>query len=200
MIILKIRKKVNDGKLVVILSSNQTAPEMLESIRAFLNTWRIPNETRKPVDFFETEENVYLFMNEQWNEELPFGSVEEVKSFRGTIREAVEQQKSLKPLFEKYPLQVMTVDGEDGITYQAIGEENLYTFMLRIIASAIVNKQWGRLKACPDCKWVFYDQSRNGSKRWCGMYAEGEGGRACGTIAKVKRHRAKRKANSSYIK
>lgn len=68
------------------------------------------------------------------------------------------------------------------------------------MASAIVNKQWGRLKACPDCKWVFYDQSRNGSKRWCGMYAEGEGGRACGTIAKVKRHRAKRKASSSYMK
>lgn len=200
MIILKIRKKVNDGKSVVILSNNQTAPEMLESIRAFLNTWRIPNETRKQVDFFETEENVYLFMSEQWDEDLPFGSVDEVKSFRGIIREAVEQQKSLKPLFEKYPLQVSLEDGEDVITYQAIGEENLYTFLLRIIASAIVNKQWGRLKACPDCKWVFYDHSRNGSKRWCGMYAEGEGGRACGTIAKVKRHRAKQKASSSYMK
>ena len=44
----------------------------------------------------------------------------------------------------------------------------------------------GRLKACPDCRWVFYDNSRNGSKRWCGMYAGEEGGRACGTIAKVK--------------
>lgn len=200
MIILKIRNKVNYGKSVVILSNNQITPEMLESIRAFLNTWRIPNETREPVDCLESEEDIYQFMMEQWNEELPFGSLEEVKFFRGTIREIVEQQKPLKPLFEKYPLQVMTLDEADVITYKAIGEENLYTFLLRIIISAITNKQWGRLKACPDCKWVFYDQSRNSSKRWCGMYAEGEGGRACGTIAKVKRHRAKRKASSSYIK
>lgn len=200
MIILKIRDKVNYGKLVVILSNNQTAPEMLESIRALLNTWRIPNETREPIDFFESEEDIHQFMIEQWNEKLPFASVKEVKNFRDTIREAVEQQKPLQPLFEKYPLQVMIDDESNGITYQAIGEENLYTFILRIIISAITNKQWGRLKACPDCKWVFYDQSRNSSKRWCGMYAEGEGGRACGTIAKVKRHRAKKKASSSYIK
>lgn len=200
MIILKIRDKVNFGKLVVILSNNQTAPEMLESIRVFLNTWRIPNETREPVDFFESEEDIHQFMMEKWNEKLPFGSVREVKHFRDTIREAVEKRKPLKPLFEKYPLQVMTMDEADMITYKAIGEENLYTFLLRIIVLAITDKQWGRLKACPDCKWVFYDQSRNGSKRWCGMYAEGEAGRACGTIAKVKRHRAKRKATSSYIK
>ncbi|MGQ0418393.1 CGNR zinc finger domain-containing protein, partial [Bacillus sp. HC-TM] len=54
------------------------------------------------------------------------------------------------------------------------------------------------LKACPDCRWVFYDHSRNGSKRWCGMYAGEEGGRACGTIAKVKNYRAKRKGRSGY--
>ena len=56
----------------------------------------------------------------------------------------------------------------------------------------------GRLKACPDCRWVFYDHSRNGSKRWCGMYAGEEGGRACGTIAKVKNYRAKRKGRTGY--
>ena len=36
------------------------------------------------------------------------------------------------------------------------------------------------------------------AKRWCGMYAGEEGGRACGTIAKVKNYRAKRKGRTGY--
>jgi predicted RNA-binding Zn ribbon-like protein len=44
---------------------------------------------------------------------------------------------------------------------------------------------------CPDCRLVFYDATRNQSKRWCQMSAA-EGGRACGSIAKVRRWRARR--------
>lgn len=65
--------------------------------------------------------------------------------------------------------------------------------MLTIIVESIALNQWQRLKACPDCQWVFYDYSKNGSKRWCSMYAGGPKGRACGTIAKVKRYRGKNK-------
>jgi predicted RNA-binding Zn ribbon-like protein len=36
---------------------------------------------------------------------------------------------------------------------------------------------------------VFYDHTRNASKRWCLMNAGGPNGRACGTIAKVRRYR-----------
>ena len=73
-----------------------------------------------------------------------------------------------------------------GITYEPVYEENVYTKVLSIVLMSIQENVWGRLKACPDCRWVFYDHSRNGTKRWCGMYAREEGGRACGTIAKVK--------------
>jgi predicted RNA-binding Zn ribbon-like protein len=42
-----------------------------------------------------------------------------------------------------------------------------------------------RIKRClnPDCTFLFYDQSRNRSRRWCE-------GRACGNLLKVRRHRA----------
>lgn len=63
--------------------------------------------------------------------------------------------------------------------------------MLLIVLNAMTNHQWERLKACPDCRWVFYDHTRNGSKRWCLMNAGGPDGRACGTIAKVRRHRTR---------
>ena len=62
--------------------------------------------------------------------------------------------------------------------------------LLAAVVRAIGSGTWQRLKACPDCRWVFYDSTRNASKRWCLMYAGGEG-RACGTIAKVRRYRAR---------
>ena len=43
---------------------------------------------------------------------------------------------------------------------------------------------------------MFWDRTRNASKIWCGMYA-GQDGRACGSIAKVRRYRARRAATTA---
>lgn len=51
---------------------NQNAPNELEYIRELLNTWRIPNDTREPIDLLQTEEDIKLFMKEYFHEELPF--------------------------------------------------------------------------------------------------------------------------------
>jgi len=44
-----------------------------------------------------------------------------------------------------------------------------------------------RIKICAnkDCLWVFYDHSKNRSRRWC------EGDTGCGSLMKVRRFRAK---------
>jgi predicted RNA-binding Zn ribbon-like protein len=44
----------------------------------------------------------------------------------------------------------------------------------------------GRVKICPadDCRWAFYDASRNGSRQWCSMAV-------CGNRAKARTHRAR---------
>lgn len=49
-----------------------------------------------------------------------------------------------------------------------------------------------RLKVCanPACSWMFYDVSRNASRRWC------EGG-ICGSLIKVRRYRAVRSVRRS---
>jgi predicted RNA-binding Zn ribbon-like protein len=46
-----------------------------------------------------------------------------------------------------------------------------------------------RLRACADdtCRWIFYDDSRTGRRRWCDMAS-------CGNRAKAARHRARAKA------
>jgi len=47
-----------------------------------------------------------------------------------------------------------------------------------------------RVKECPlpeGCSWLFYDQSKNASRRWCSM----EG---CGTLVKMRRYHARRRS------
>ena len=78
------------------------------------------------------------------------------------------------------------------ITYRHDGSPAANTFA--IVIAAISAGTWARLKACPDCRWVFYDNTRNGSKRWCLMTAGGPDGRACGTIAKVRSYRDRQAA------
>jgi predicted RNA-binding Zn ribbon-like protein len=50
----------------------------------------------------------------------------------------------------------------------------------------VAASSWPRLRACPDCRWVFYDTSRNGRRVWCSMTGA-DGARACGSIAKTRR-------------
>jgi len=44
-----------------------------------------------------------------------------------------------------------------------------------------------RVKVCAGCHWLFRDQSKNGSRRWCSM-------EDCGTSAKMRRYVARRAA------
>ena len=48
--------------------------------------------------------------------------------------------------------------------------------------------QWGRVKICPadDCRWAFYDRSRNHSRTWCSM-------QACGNREKARAWRSARR-------
>ncbi|MGH9209636.1 MAG: CGNR zinc finger domain-containing protein [Acidimicrobiales bacterium] len=68
---------------------------------------------------------------------------------------------------------------------------------LAVVLDTISTGTWHRLKACPDCRWVFYDRTRSGTKRWCLMNAAGPNGRGCGNIAKARRHRARQRGTGS---
>jgi predicted RNA-binding Zn ribbon-like protein len=47
--------------------------------------------------------------------------------------------------------------------------------------------QWERVKICPadDCRWAFYDRSRNHSRTWCSM-------QVCGNREKARSWRGRR--------
>jgi predicted RNA-binding Zn ribbon-like protein len=51
----------------------------------------------------------------------------------------------------------------------------------------LTNPQLSRLKKCAGCPWVFLDQSKNQSRRWCAM-------NDCGTHEKIRRYVIRRAA------
>jgi predicted RNA-binding Zn ribbon-like protein len=60
--------------------------------------------------------------------------------------------------------------------------------LARIVAvmfGAVLEGTWPRLKACRNCKWAFYDYSKNRSASWCSM-------QLCGNRLKTRAYRSRR--------
>jgi predicted RNA-binding Zn ribbon-like protein len=72
------------------------------------------------------------------------------------------------------------------------GVDGALARLLAIVATAVENGQWERLKACPrdPCFWAFYDRSKNRSGRWCRM-------EECGNIEKARAFRERRRGARS---
>ena len=87
---------------------------------------------------------------------------------------------------------VVEEDGGGSVRYEPAAGADFAGRILAAVAEGVREGGFSRLKACPDCRWVFYDKSRSRTRVWRGMYG-GEGGRACGTISKVRRYRKRRK-------
>jgi predicted RNA-binding Zn ribbon-like protein len=185
---------------------NQTAPGELEEVRRFINSWSIPNQTR-----IETDELPRWASDPQaWARELSPCSrqsdddLDTLLALRRALRDTCAHHegdgKALNVWFSQVPLLAAIESGDSMSHVRLKPAHGTYTgHLLAIVANAIAAGEWARLKTCGDCQWAFYDHTRNGSKRWCGMSKGGPDGRACGTIAKVTafRKRAADKADRS---
>ena len=68
------------------------------------------------------------------------------------------------------------IDGPRLVADTTAGIDGAIAALLAIIARAMIDGSWSRLKACPGdhCGWTFYDHSRNQSGRWCSMNVCGD--------------------------
>ena len=168
-----------------LASAGQVAPGALEQVRELLNSWLIPNDTRQPDDRFNE-----LASSRRWTKR----DAELIRELRDDLRQVVEDggtaADSLSGWIGRLGIQPVIAGGQ--LAYRHGGSPAADAFAT--VLAAISAGTWARLKACPDCRWIFYDNTRNGSKRWCLMTAGGPDGRACGTIAKVRRYRDRQAA------
>ena len=154
-------------------------------MRALLNSWLIPNDSRQPADRFGE-----FARRQRWTKR----EAASVRELRDDLRRLVEwgsaaEAACLNEWIDRLAVRPAVADGQ--VRYWHAGGPA--GDVLAAVLAAINAGTWKRLKACPDCRWVFFDHTRNGSKRWCLMYAGGPDGRACGTIAKVRRYRDKQR-------
>lgn len=161
-----------------VTTPGQVAPGELELVRTLLNTWLIPNDSRRPTDVFGELAHEYGWSRRE---------ADKVRLLRDDLRAVVESGDTEVLNGWVGELQVRLALRAGHLTFPHSG--GAAGDVLVVVLGAIEDGTWRRLKACPDCRWVFYDSTRNASKRWCLMYAGGPDGRACGTIAKVRRYR-----------
>jgi predicted RNA-binding Zn ribbon-like protein len=78
--------------------------------------------------------------------------------------------------------------GESYLEPAADGVDAAIGRLLAIVAEAMADGTWQRLKACQkdDCRWAFYDHTRNRSGVWCSMAV-------CGNRTKVERFRQRQR-------
>jgi predicted RNA-binding Zn ribbon-like protein len=99
---------------------------------------------------------------------------------RGAAASALDAAASV------YPLTVAT-DATSGVTLvPQAGAHTLGAILVQLHALAMAG-QLDRLKACadPDCRWIFLDRSKPGSRRWCSSTG-------CGNRQKTRTYRARR--------
>jgi predicted RNA-binding Zn ribbon-like protein len=128
-----------------------------------------------------------------------------LKSLRRTIREAVDRiaagrkvparvRNELNAVLADSPFVRRLEEGDAGYRFPLVSRRPGPAAVLGEIAAGfgdtLARGEPERIKICGnrDCRWVFYDRSRNRSRRWC------EGNTGCGNLMKVRRFRAKRKS------
>lgn len=80
-------------------------------------------------------------------------------------------------------------DGSAATAPLAPGVDGALGRLLGLVATAMAEGTWSRLKACraDDCRWAFYDHARNHSRQWCSMAV-------CGNRRKARTYRRRHAA------
>jgi predicted RNA-binding Zn ribbon-like protein len=104
-----------------------------------------------------------------------------------TLLEQLNEYMSNGPTLRKV---VWNAGGEAEISFlpQRADWEQIMAEIAASFAAALLEKESSRFRICenPDCLWVYYDDTRNRSKRYCDN-------KLCGNLMKVRRFRARKK-------
>ena len=106
------------------------------------------------------------------------GDAAEAKRVRDALRSVIDgESASLPPLELETSCEGRSVE----ITARTAAEAAVASSVILSIQGKL-----GRVKLCgaEDCRWAFYDQSRNGSRTWCSMGV-------CGNRQKARTYRAR---------
>jgi predicted RNA-binding Zn ribbon-like protein len=160
-----------------------------------------PNEhlptAERAVEWFVTRGLIHAESLETSDRDL-----ERIRSVRAALREVadavVDRRAPKRGALERVNRTLRArsatelVAGPDGIGigHRHVGDpiDDALARVTEPLVQELANGHPDRLRVCANdmCRWVFYDESRAGQRRWCDMAS-------CGNRAKAARHRARQK-------
>lgn len=174
-------------------------------INSYWRDWRTGDKSKER-DRLEDPEWLKSWLTAHGLPAIPADSaqLQELKKLRGclfdTVREIVAGNKPdglperLNPYMAAGPVMRQAALDEEGrmtvtLLPMRADWEQVMAEIAASFASALAEKEESRFRICdnPDCLWVYYDDTRNRSKRYCDD-------KACGNLMKVRRFRARKKA------
>jgi predicted RNA-binding Zn ribbon-like protein len=173
------------------------APGPLERVRSFVNTLDVEDG----VDALAGIEGLRNWLGSQGvpEEQSPLrtADLERTKALRESLRAALRanHDRSLVPAEAARALEDTAARAEVCLSFQegratlvtrAVGLDAALGELAIIVADAIRDGSWSRLKACHNdaCQWAFYDRSNARASKWCYMSV-------CGNRAKQRTYRAR---------
>jgi len=174
--------------------SDQAAPQRLELVRDFVNTYDVEEAS----DSLETAAGAAEWLAARSLGDggaLTDADLERLLHLREALRRLLDANNS----GESPPRQARAVLNEQAATAalgvhfvpsgaelvsRCGGVDSAIAELLARVHESMRDGTWARLKACPadDCRWAFYDHSRNRSGTWCRM-------QECGNRAKARAYR-----------
>jgi predicted RNA-binding Zn ribbon-like protein len=184
----------------------QPAPEGLETVRAFVNTRDVESDVdalASPADLAQWLPGIGLSSSVV---PATSGDLEHALAVREALRAALAANHDgaavpspalevLSQAAERADL-ALRLDADTGWAAEprAAGPDGALGALLCIVAGAMRDGTWRRLKVCANdaCQWAFYDLSRARSGKWCSM-------QICGNRAKQQAWRARHEESNLAV-
>lgn len=133
----------------------------LELVLSFLNTIDVESGT----DLLDSAEHWREWCRQRGMQEVTDRA--SVREIRDLMRASINERTPVLPrATASWPTRVTFHDGVPTLS----GSDALGT-VLTAAVHLVATEHWQRIKICPadDCRWAFYDRSRNRSRTWCSM-------------------------------
>jgi predicted RNA-binding Zn ribbon-like protein len=167
----------------------KAAPEPLRCVQLFVNT----------VDLSHDREWLTGWLEDEGVRPTP-AALERARTVREALRELLYENNRQPGEHDPYPVLTKAADAArlsldlrgPAIVPRASGIDGALGRVLAVVYTAMQDGTFARLKSCRnhDCRWAFYDYSKNRSASWCSM-------QLCGNRTKTRAYRRRHSAERS---
>lgn len=174
----------------------RAAPQPLRLVQEFINTLASEHDR----ELLATPEALHEWLAERGVEtpaRISRDDLERTHELREAVRGLLQQNRGrsgedpslpAERLAAGAPLRVTFAGPRPQLVPAGGGISAAHARILAIILEASLSGTWQRLKACRQCRWVFYDASKNRSATWCSMAI-------CGNRRKTREYRRRRRTH-----